>query len=129
MIAPTIVIPCGKAKLDRPAPAGRMYVGSTFKLAAAAAAADGRPYLILSSRYGLIQSDTPIRPYDAVTRTKAQIRRLADRLTMQPDPGPVESWCPVAYTEAMRMAGFQVVSEPLRGMSMGRRGHWFASHV
>ncbi|GAA0469342.1 hypothetical protein Aca07nite_28010 [Actinoplanes capillaceus] len=76
---------CGGAKLDRPAPAGRMYVGSYHAACRRAAAAIGGRLLILSARYGLIAPDTWIEPYElrmgqpgAVTMPmlRAQARRL-----------------------------------------------------
>lgn len=64
----TMVIPCGGAKLDRPAAARDLYTGQMFRhtLAAAQAEADaiGGRVLILSAEHGLITLDTVIAPYD-----------------------------------------------------------------
>ncbi|MFE0510773.1 DUF6884 domain-containing protein [Streptomyces sp. NPDC058964] len=60
-----VVIPCGSRKLGRSARAADMYVGSYHR--ACRAAADAlRPdrLLILSARYGLLDLDDVIEPYD-----------------------------------------------------------------
>ena len=60
-----VVIPCGGRKLDRRAPAGHLYVGSYHGACRRAAEAlePGR-LLILSARYGLLDLDDVVEPYD-----------------------------------------------------------------
>ncbi|MFE9809231.1 DUF6884 domain-containing protein [Streptomyces sp. NPDC005227] len=60
-----VVIPCGSRKLGRRAPAGDLYVGSYHRACRRAAEAlePGR-LLILSARYGLLDLDDVIEPYD-----------------------------------------------------------------
>ncbi|MFD6918894.1 DUF6884 domain-containing protein [Streptomyces sp. NPDC059944] len=60
-----VVIPCGSRKLDRRAPAGDLYLGSYHRACRRAAEAlePGR-LLILSARYGLLDLDDVIEPYD-----------------------------------------------------------------
>lgn len=125
----TIVIPCGKAKQDRSAMAQHLYTGGSFRLARDAAKRDGRPWIILSSLYGLVQPTQVLQPYEAVTRTKADQYRLAAIVRTQLDPGDVESWCPHAYNEALRMAGVRVVAEPLAGLRLGFRHRWWTEHA
>lgn len=70
----TYVIPCGGAKLDHPAPAHRLYVGSMFRhtwdhatrCAALDVAAGYGParVLILSAKHGLIDPAQILEPYD-----------------------------------------------------------------
>lgn len=69
----TYVIPCGGAKLDRPAAARDLYVGQMFRHTldnverlVALDAAEGRTarVLILSARYGLVELHQVIEPYD-----------------------------------------------------------------
>lgn len=126
----TVVIPCGRRKQSVPAPAADLYVGTAFTHARRAAERDGRPWLILSSRFGLVTPDTVLPPYEAVTKTKADSARLAVVLRTQPWIGAeVESWCPAAYTEAMVQAGMVVVADPLRGLRLGERVHWLKEHA
>lgn len=49
-----IVIGCGKAKLDRAAPARELYTGSLFRMARRYAVASKRPWVILSGAHGII---------------------------------------------------------------------------
>lgn len=70
----TYVIPCCGAKLDHPAPARDLYVGSMFRHTllnaermAAADVAKGRGparVLVLSALYGLVELDQVLEPYD-----------------------------------------------------------------
>lgn len=70
----TYVVPCSGAKLDRPAPGRELYTGSMFRhtwqhaqqCAAADEAAGLGParVLILSARYGLVEPDQVLAPYD-----------------------------------------------------------------
>lgn len=70
----TYVIPCGGAKLDHAAPARDLYIGQMFRhtltnvtaLAAGDVAAGLGPVriLVLSARYGLVDLDTVLDPYD-----------------------------------------------------------------
>ncbi|GAA2717925.1 DUF6884 domain-containing protein [Micromonospora olivasterospora] len=80
-----VVVPCGSAKLDRPAPAGLMYTGSYHRACRRAADRLGGRLVILSARYGLLDPDTVIEPYDlrmgqpgtvGVPTLRAQARRL-----------------------------------------------------
>jgi hypothetical protein len=124
-----IVIPCGKAKQSLPSAARDLYIGTSFRLARAAAEADGRDWLILSSRYGLVAPDTVIAPYEQVTKSTTDVQRLTAILRTQVRRGEtVESWCPEAYNRALIAAG-AVVSEPLRGKRQGERAAWWKARV
>ena len=61
-----VVIPCGGAKLDKPASAAELYIGSMFKdtLRTARAMADDADIRILSAKHGLVKLDQIIEPYD-----------------------------------------------------------------
>jgi hypothetical protein len=64
---PVVIIPCGAAKLDRPAPAAELYTGSYHQACARAAAAltaNGGTVLILSALHGLTPLDRVLAPYD-----------------------------------------------------------------
>jgi hypothetical protein len=80
-----VIIPCGSRKLDHPAPAGEMYVGSYHRACARAAAARGGRVLIMSARYGLLDPSTVIEPYNLRmgqpgSVTRKQLREQAGRL-------------------------------------------------
>ena len=59
-----IVIGCGKDKLDVPAKARELYVGSLFRQARRYAEATGEPWAILSAKHGIVCPDDVIEPYD-----------------------------------------------------------------
>jgi hypothetical protein len=63
---PLVVIPCGGAKLDRPALAGELYTGSYHAACRRAAEALTSPdrIRILSARYGLLRLTDPVEPYE-----------------------------------------------------------------
>lgn len=63
---PLVVVPCGSRKRDYPAPAKDLYISSYQQLCLRAAYALTAPanIRILSGRYGLLELDTEIEPYD-----------------------------------------------------------------
>ncbi|MEV7228330.1 DUF6884 domain-containing protein [Polymorphospora sp. NPDC051019] len=90
-----VIVPCGSAKLDHPAPAADMYTGSYHRACRRAADRIGGRLLILSARYGLLNPNTVIDPYDlrmnqpgavTVPTLRAQARRMgidvADSVTV-----------------------------------------------
>lgn len=86
---PVVVIPCGGKKLDRPAPAAALYVGSYFAAALAAALATTTPdrIRILSGRYGFVRLERELEPYEqridepgAITNGELVFQAAADDL-------------------------------------------------
>ena len=61
-----VVIPCGGAKLPHSAHADELYTGSMFKdtLRTALTMTTRDNVFILSAKYGLVQLDTVLAPYD-----------------------------------------------------------------
>jgi hypothetical protein len=111
------VVPCGRAKLARPAPARELYTGAmfTFGLAVVEAEADLTAELgvdtrvaILSARHGLLHPDTVVEPYDhAMTQpgsatADALAVQLADLLGEQ--GGEVYAFLPKAYLARVQAA-------------------------
>ncbi len=66
--APIVIVPCGAAKLDRPAPAAELYTGPLFRSAYLAAqalqAGRGDEVLILSAKHGLVRPGELLEPYN-----------------------------------------------------------------
>lgn len=61
------MVPCGGRKLQRPAPAGELYVGSYHRACRRAAAVLSlRRTLILSARHGLVGLEDVLAPYDTI---------------------------------------------------------------
>lgn len=122
--APTgrvVVIPCGAAKLDRPAPAGQLYTGSFHRAcrkAADALAQPGDTVLVLSALHGLVPLDRVLAPYElrmgqagSVTgdQLRAQARELGVDTTRQ-----VVVLAGAAYTAAARQV-WPGAAAPLEG--------------
>jgi hypothetical protein len=59
-----VVVGCGAAKQGVPSPARELYVGPLFKAAREYAEASGDAWVIMSAKYGLVQPDHVIAPYD-----------------------------------------------------------------
>lgn len=109
----TIIIPCGAAKLDRPAPARDLYTGQMFRhtLHAAQTEADaiGGRVLILSAQHGLIDPDTVIAPYNTRMGQPGSVtpgtiaRQAEDDLGIQWGDD-VYAFLPAAYYDRLSVA-------------------------
>lgn len=126
--APIVVIQCGKAKLEHAAPARDLYVSQPFKMARAAVERDGRPWLILSARHGLISPDRILAPYDRTLNSRTHKELLARWVAGHNPPRWVESWCGRNYEDVLRLAGVRV-EDPLAGLRIGERLAWFSGHA
>jgi hypothetical protein len=125
VVAPVIVVGCGSAKRDRPAPAADLYTGSLFRAAARAAAADGRDWLICSAAHGLVRPEQVLAPYDQPLRSDAtDLDRLARLIVSQAPPRQVELWAPARYGEALARAGVLITRAPLHGLGIGEQIGW-----
>ncbi|MFC9974287.1 DUF6884 domain-containing protein [Spirillospora sp. NPDC127200] len=72
-----VLVGCGVAKKDEPCKAGEMYTGSFHKLCRQAGEAmNPDVLLILSAKYGLLELDQRIHPYDT---------RLGEAGAVKPD--------------------------------------------
>lgn len=103
-----VVIACSGKKLDRPAPARELYVGSLFKMALAAAERTPDAHVvILSGKHGLVEVDQVLEPYEqridsrgAITPPVVlrQLQQLRDRVGFD----RVVALCGSAYTFVLR---------------------------
>lgn len=68
-----LITACGSKKEDKPAPAGKLYKSPRIRYLYKKAKELKVPFYILSAKYGLINSDTIIQPYDQImTKERAQ---------------------------------------------------------
>lgn len=75
------LIQCTKTKRSKPAPAKELYDKSGyFRDMVAYAEAQDNPYYILSARYGLVDPEAMIEPYDARGLSDTQAVEIADEL-------------------------------------------------
>jgi hypothetical protein len=111
------VVPCGRTKLDTPAPARSLYTGSMFRFcfaviereaALAAAAGMSARVMILSARHGLLDPDTEIAPYEQAMTAPGAVAdwRLADQLAAVTADHDTEivAFLPKAYLTRLREA-------------------------
>lgn len=129
----TYVVPCSREKLDRPAPARDLYIGSMFrqtlKCAERAAARDEREgrgptrILVMSAEHGFVHLDQVLEPYDTTIPklgTEAAFQLVA-KLAVQAYhlglgyeegqlSGEVSAWVPLKY--------FVVLDEALRELDV-----------
>ncbi|MGW1506069.1 DUF6884 domain-containing protein [Streptomyces mirabilis] len=132
-----VVIPCGSRKLGRRARAADLYVGSYHR--ACRRAADAlRPdrLLILSARYGLLDLDDVIDPYDTphgaadtiTARALLQQATVRDIVLLDPvvalggarHAGLVRTIWPHARTP---LAGTRGMGEQMARLAVLRKGH------
>jgi hypothetical protein len=97
------LVSCGRAKLDRPAPARELYIGSTFRMARRWAERNADRWYILSALHGVLDPDRVVDPYDCSMEDLDHAYRWAPgRIEYGPStgrrithPGPPELWATV----------------------------------
>lgn len=118
------LVSCTNAKRDHEAPARILYDESAyFRKMRAWAESRGDPWYILSSRYGLVEPNTPIAPYDERGLSDDQGDHIAETLR---DRGVDRVYVSAgrdyldALTPALESEGIDVV-DPFAGLRIGER--------
>lgn len=136
-----VLLGCVKTKDSRPRPAKDLYLSTLFRGRRGYAEASGRPWWIVSAKYGLVDPDQVIAPYD----TQIGQRPLADRQALAAQvvarltvalgslQGKVlELHAGDEYAEAigptLRQHGAQLV-RPLEGLGFGKQLAWYAERL
>lgn len=133
------LLACAQTKLDVPAPARRLYTSPLFRKGRAYAEQLGVPWFILSAEHGLVTPDQLLAPYEQYLPGTSESYRaawglwVAERLDLLAGPlngRVVEVHAGAAYVDAiashLTAKGAHVV-DPLRGMAIGARLHWYDS--
>lgn len=140
------LIGCGKTKLDVAAPARELYTGPLFKAAREYVEGTGfyDAWYILSAKHGLVHPDTVLEPYDVTMpsrraereRWSANVDRGIGQLTRDWTASggfvQLDAFAGDAYTAYLRgrmhFVGRErhMLTEPLQGLQVGERLHWFA---
>jgi hypothetical protein len=128
------LVSCGKKKLDHRAPARDLYVSPLFRKALAYCLAHYDRVYILSAKYGLLNLDEPVRPYDDTLSqmTRGQRERWSWLVFIQlwhelKGKGPVSFFFHAGelYSEGLiRKIGFNC-HRPLMGLRFGKRLLWY----
>lgn len=130
-----IIVGCGKTKAPTPCPARELYTGCLFRAARAHAETSGRPWLILSALWGLIEPDRVLEPYDCRLTgpywTWWDLRlRVWDQLEQLGWKGAIEVHAGAPYVEMVRAAVLLSsrrlsVTDTLAGLQVGQRRAWY----
>jgi hypothetical protein len=128
------LIACTKAKSTKPAPARELYSASDlFRKAAAYCDAYLDGWFVLSAKYGLVDPDRIIAPYNMTLKTMSTSERrlwgiqVAQQL-QQLGEVALEAHAGTAYVRPLLEAGV-VLEEPLRGLAIGQRKRWYMERL
>lgn len=136
-----VVVGCGKEKAPGERQAQDLYTGGLFRARRAYAEATGHPWRVLSARYGLVQPDTWLAPYDQTIGDLswldrgawclAVVQAVLDDLPNEARPREVvlEVHAGEEYVEAFREIALQVglcVDTPVKGLGIGEQRKWYA---
>ena len=133
------LLSCVGQKRPTPAPARDLYTSSWFCKARSYADRTGRPWFVLSAKYGLVHPDEMIAPYDLTLNTMpvADRRQWASRVLTQLEPrlNGIRSVMFLAgrrYREflepSLRSRGL-VVSIPMEGLRIGEQLRWLTREL
>ena len=132
------LIACSRTKADRPVPARELYLSPLFGAARAYAERRYGPgqWLILSARYGLVEPDQVLAPYDLSLRQltarqrEAWGDRIAVELTDRFPAGTVLSFHAGAlYRDAIAPVVAHQVRFPLASLGIGQQLAWYRQHA
>lgn len=122
-----------------PARARDLYTSSWFKKARLRVEEAGRPWYILSAKYGLLDPDSVVAPYNQTLNTKSANDRRAWASSVMEDLTPhlagvnfVTFFAGMAYREFMGPQLRQrrlTVYEPMKGLGIGRQLSWLSSRA
>jgi hypothetical protein len=128
------LISCTKAKLSRPAPARELYSASDlFRKAAAYCDANLDGWFVLSAKYGLVEPERVLEPYDVTLKTMSSLERrrwgaqVAQQLRQLGDVA-LEAHAGAHYVRPLVEAGV-ALDEPLRGLAIGQRKRWYLERL
>lgn len=136
------IISCGAAKLEQRAPARELYTGGLFRATLRYVEKQKTSaILILSAKYGLVDEYTQLDPYDQ-TISDLSADELSDwrdlvraQFGMMAQGHDILAPLPLIYelelSHAILLSGLTglVVSNPVRGMTIGRRLQWLKENT
>ena len=133
------LVSCVKTKLARPAKAKDLYVSDWFRKARAYVEREGGAWRILSAKYGLVDPEDVVRPYEKTLITMRKVERStwAGNVleALEPciaDADTVVFLAGERYREflepALRSRGV-ALDVPMRGLSQGRQLAWLGARL
>jgi cytoplasmic iron level regulating protein YaaA (DUF328/UPF0246 family) len=116
------LIACSQSKLNPAAQARDLYTGQAFKMARQLAEHSGRPYLILSALYGLVDPLQALAPYNlhlASTSKAFRAQWVQDVNAALSQRGITSA---VALAGATYLDGLSIdLDRPLKGLGIGQQ--------
>ncbi|MGY1915859.1 DUF6884 domain-containing protein [Blastococcus sp. SYSU DS0973] len=134
--ADVVLVGCSGSKATGPAPAAEIFTGTAFRKARDRAVRSGRPWYVLSAKFGLLHPDEVVAPYDVyLPKQSARYRsawgdwvvaQLGERhdlrgLTVEAHAG--RAYCEPLVGPLARAGGTLV--QPLVGLRQGERLAWY----
>ena len=136
MPARVALVSCVKSKQKQAAPARELYTSALFKKARTWAEQHCEAWFILSAKYGLVQPDEMIAPYELTLNTMASAERRAwaQRVYAQMQtagllhPAATFVWLAGAKYKWDLAALLSAYSQedPLEGLPFGKRLQWLS---
>lgn len=127
------VINCGKQKQQKQCRAGDMYTSSFFKMNLEHAKSQCKKVVILSAKYGVLELDDIIQPYDLALATfdKTKIKKWAIRTNRQLRYriGKDQTfYCLASNKYKTALNGLDVI-DPLIGLDLYKRTKWLKENT
>ncbi len=134
-----VLVSCVKTKAERPLPAEKLYISDLFQKSSAYARHIGDNWFILSAKYGLLQQDQVIAPYEktlknmGVRERKTWADQVLSALVKIVSPGDeIVFLAGVRYreflTQQLEDLGYRV-SIPMEGLSFGNQLKWLKNRL
>jgi hypothetical protein len=132
------LLACSRTKADRPAPARELYVSPLFRAARAYAERcyGSGQWLILSAKYGLVEPDRVLAPYDLGLRQLTPLQRVAwgDRVATELTdrfPAGTVLWFHTGalYRDVIAPVVAHQVRFPMAGLGIGQQLAWYRQHA
>ncbi len=120
------LISCVSKKQKRPDRAIALYTSDLFKKSVLFAQSKGLPVFILSAKYGLLNSDRVIAPYDETLNKKttqdldAWAKRAAKAIELEFGEQTLLVLAGSKYLSFVKYTNNRIV-DPLKGLGIGRR--------
>ncbi len=117
-----LLIPCGKEKEQIAKPARELYRGNIFKASLNFAIRQNMPFAILSAKYGVVQPEEILSPYEIMIKTQSEEYRLswANDIKSKLNGFNLFSICGAEYELPLLRVGVKLVSY-LNGFTQGYR--------
>lgn len=135
--ARVVLIGCVSQKGYRSAPARDLYISDLFRKRRSYADTRGCPWFILSAKYGLVQPETMLDPYDETLdhMSRAALLTWGEKVVSQLELvcGPLKGQVIEIHAGKRYMEGVEalllvrgaLVEVPLKGLRIGEQLQWY----